>query len=182
VSARVVAAALLSLCLFAGCAASHPHGHHGGATPNMVVVSERLVTAGQPSPAALSTLRDEGYGAVVYLAPPSVPDAVRDEPAIVERQGLAFVNIPIDFRAPTERDFDAFAAALARFEGRKVLVHCQVNMRASSMVFLHRVIVGKEPPEAAYERTVARVWSPNATWKRFIVSTLRRHGVEFEPY
>jgi len=26
-------------------------------------------------------------------------------------------------------------AAMARLDGRKVLVHCQVNMRASSMVF-----------------------------------------------
>src|SRR4030095_2084712 len=63
---------------------------------------------------------------------------------------LAAVNIPIDFGRPTERDFDEFAKALSGFAGRKVLVHCQVNMRASTMVFLYRNIVAKWDPHRAY--------------------------------
>jgi protein tyrosine phosphatase (PTP) superfamily phosphohydrolase (DUF442 family) len=149
--------------------------------PNVVVVSPRLVTSGQPSRSALAALRSQGYEAVIYLAPPTVQDAVRDEAAIVEGQGLAYVNIPIKFNEPTEQDYEAFAAAMAAFSSRKVLVHCQVNMRASSMVFLHRVIFGKEDPERAYE-AVARVWSPDGPWKRYIVAMLRKHGVRFEPY
>lgn len=62
-----------------------------------------------------------------------------------------------------------------------MLVHCQINLRASSMTFLHRVIVGKEAPEKAYD-SVARVWSPNRVWKAYIVSMLRKHGIGFEPY
>ena len=149
--------------------------------PNIVVISPLLVTAGQPTAASLGTLKAQGFEAAVYLAPPTVSDAVRDEQAIVERQGLAYLNIPIRFDQPSEADYDAFAAAMARLAGRKVLVHCQVNMRASSLVFLHRVLVGHEPPDKAYE-SVAKVWSPRGPWKALIVKLLRQHGVGFEPY
>ena len=126
-------------------------------------------------------MRAQGFDAVIYMAPPTVADAVRDEPDILRRQGIAYVNVPIDFAQPSERDFDAVVAALSAHRDAKVLVHCQVNMRASTMVFLYRVVVGKEDPELAYA-DVARVWSPRGPWRRLIVDVLRRHGVSFEPY
>ena len=116
---------------------------------------------------------------MIYLAPPSVQDAVRDEHLIVARQGLVFINIPIRFDAPTDADFDAFAAALRGLADRKVLIHCQINLRASSMVFLYRAIVLKEDPRLAYD-AVERVWVPEGAWRGFIENQLRRHGVNFE--
>ena len=149
--------------------------------PNVVPISARLVSSGQPSAAALGRLASQGFGAVIYLAPPTVADAVRDEAAIVEGQGLVYVNIPIVFDRPSEADFDAFVAAMRRLSALKLLVHCQVNMRASSLVFLHRVVVGKEAPEQAYE-AVAKVWSPRGPWRELIVAVLRKHQIGFEPY
>jgi protein tyrosine phosphatase (PTP) superfamily phosphohydrolase (DUF442 family) len=149
--------------------------------PNVVPISPTLFTSGQPSAASLAQLGAQGFGADIYLAPTSVSDAVADEAAIVERQGLVYLNIPINFNRPTEADFNAFAAALTGLSDRKVLVHCQVNMRASSMVFLYRVIVGKESPEKAYE-SVAKVWSPRGPWKELIVAMLAKHHIAFEPY
>lgn len=149
--------------------------------PNLVAISPLLVTSGQPSAAALSRLSALGFAAVVYLAPPTVGDAVPGEADIVRRQGLEFVNIPIAFGKPTEADFDTFVATMNRFRDRKVLVHCQVNMRASTMTFLYRVIVGREAPEQAYE-AVARVWSPDGPWKRLLLAQLQKAGIVFEPY
>jgi len=149
------------------------------AAPNVVEVSPQLVTAGQPTAQALAGLKAQGFEAVIYLAQPDVPDAVRDEQLIVTRQGLAFINIPIPFDQPTEADFDVFAAVLGALRGRKVLVHCQVNFRASSMVFLYRTIALKEPPLAA-SQALQNVWSPNGTWRRFIESQLRKNGIAFE--
>lgn len=162
---------------------------HGGAlaaettlqAPNLVAISPLLVTSGQPGAAALSSLSALGFGAVVYLAPPTVSDAVPGEAELVRRQGLEFVNIPIAFGRPTEADFEAFVAAMDRLRGRKVLVHCQVNMRASTMTFLYRVIVGREAPEQAYA-AVAQVWSPEGPWKRLLVAQLQKAGIVFEPY
>ena len=62
---------------------------------------------------------------------------------------------------------------------RKVLVHCQVNLRASSLVFLYRTIVGTEKPEEAW-KAVEKIWTPRGAWKRLIEEQLRRHGVAFE--
>ena len=66
------------------------------------------------------------------------------------------------------------------FAGRKVFVHCQMNFRASSLVFLHRAITLREPPGPAWE-SVQKAWVPNPTWKKYIVDTLRAHQVDFEP-
>ena len=150
-------------------------------TPNVVVISPRLTTSGQPSAQALAALGALGFEAVIYLAPPNVSDAVRDEAVIVGRQGIVFVNIPIKFDHPTEQDYDAFAAVLGALSNRKVLVHCQVNLRASSMVFLYRAIARKEDPRIAYE-AVTGVWAPEGPWKRLIADLLRKHAVNFEPY
>ena len=149
--------------------------------PNAVEISPRLVTSGQPSAEALATLAAAGFAAVLYLAPPTVPDAVRDEAQIVARQGLVFVNIPMAFDNPTEQDFEAFAGVLRGLAGRKVLVHCQINLRASTMVFLYRSIVAREDPRAAYE-AVSRVWTPDGPWKRLVQQQLRKHAIDFEPF
>jgi protein tyrosine phosphatase (PTP) superfamily phosphohydrolase (DUF442 family) len=149
--------------------------------PNVVAISPRLVTSGQPTAESLTHLAEQGFKAVIYLAPPTVSDAIPNERDIVLRQGLEFVNIPIAFGEPTEADFEQFVEAMNRFRDRKVLVHCQVNMRASSMTFLYRVIVGLERPEQAFE-SVARVWSPGGPWKRLLISQLRKAQIAFEPY
>jgi protein tyrosine phosphatase (PTP) superfamily phosphohydrolase (DUF442 family) len=151
------------------------------AAPNVVVISPRLVTSGQPGAAALSQLGAQGFRAVVYLAPPTVSDAVREEPAILAAQGIDYVNIPIPFGDPTEAHFAAFAQTMARLGDTRTLVHCQVNMRASTLVFLERVIVRGELPDTAFE-AVAKVWSPSGPWRRLIVTLLKRHGIGFEPY
>lgn len=149
--------------------------------PNVVAISPTLVTSGQPSERSLGRLASQGFQADIYLAPPTVRDAIRDEAGIVRRQGLEFVNIPIEFGQPTDADFHNFVATMDRLKGKKILVHCQVNMRASSMTFLYRVIALHEAPEHAYE-AVARVWSPDGPWKRLITDELRKAGIAFEPY
>jgi protein tyrosine phosphatase (PTP) superfamily phosphohydrolase (DUF442 family) len=149
------------------------------AAPNVVEISPRLVTSGQPSAEALAGLKAQGFEAVIYLAPPTVSDAVRDEQLIITRQGLRFINIPIRFDNPTESDFEPFASALTELGSRKVLVHCQINMRASAMVFLYRAIILKEEPRVAYE-AVTSVWVPDGRWRRLIEDQLRKHKVAFE--
>jgi protein tyrosine phosphatase (PTP) superfamily phosphohydrolase (DUF442 family) len=151
------------------------------AAPNVVPISATLVTSGQPSPHALAALASQGFQAVIYLAPLTVMDAVKDEPVLVSRQGIEFIHIPIPFDKPDESHMLAVSGALDRLQGKKVLVHCQVNMRASSLVFLHRVIRGREEPARAYE-AVAAVWSPQGQWRRLLVAQLGKHGIDFEPY
>lgn len=147
--------------------------------PNMIPITPMLTTSGQPSAAWLETLGSRGVEAVIYLAPLTVGDAVPDEPQILARQSIAFVHIPIAFNQPGDADFQRFVVAMNEFAGKNILVHCQINMRASSMVFLYRTIVGKENPNKAFE-AVERVWVPNGVWQRFTASELKANGIAFE--
>lgn len=147
--------------------------------PNVVPISSHLVTSGQPSAAALSNLRGAGFQGVIYLAPSTVSNAVENEPDLLEKQGIEFVHIPIPFGSPTAGHFQAVTDALQRLKEKKVLVHCEVNMRASSMVFLHRVITLKEDPVQAFAAVTA-VWSPRGPWRTLIEAQLRNGGVKFE--
>lgn len=149
------------------------------APPNVIAITPRLTTAGQPSAAWLETLDSRGVEAVIYLAPLSVGDAVPEEPQILARQKIDFVHIPIAFNQPSSDDFDQFSAAMNRFADKNLLVHCQINMRASSMVFLYRAIVGKENPQAAFA-DVEKVWVPDGIWKTFMQEQLARHGIAFD--
>lgn len=147
--------------------------------PNVVEITPRLVTSGQPAADMLGKLKAEGFEAVIYLAPPTVMDAVKDEALIVARQGITFINIPVNFGNPTEADFQQFAAILKGMASRKVLVHCQVNMRASSFVFLYRTTVLHEDPKEAY-KAVSQVWAPHGPWRTLIEEQLRKNDVKFE--
>jgi uncharacterized protein (TIGR01244 family) len=149
--------------------------------PNLVNITPKLVTSGQPSADALNTLAQHGFEAVIYLVPANGPGAVADEAAIVRRQGLEYIHIPIRFDQPAAQDYEAFASAMARLGNRKVLVHCEINLRASSLVFLYRAIALKEDADSAYE-AVTKVWSPRGAWKPFIQQALRKHRISFEPY
>ena len=60
-------------------------------------------------------------------------------------------------------------------------MHCQINLRASVMVFLYRAIVLKEDPRAAYE-AVTKIWQPHDAWRRLIEQQLRKHGIAFDPF
>jgi protein tyrosine phosphatase (PTP) superfamily phosphohydrolase (DUF442 family) len=154
---------------------------HALNAPNVVIIDRSIVTSGQPPAESLATLRAEGFEAVIYLAPASVADAVKEEPTILARQGIEFIHVPIPFAAPAESHFDAVSAALERLKGKRILVHCQVNMRASTMVFLYRVLHRKEPPAAAYD-SVTQVRTPQGPWKQLAQGLLEKSGVKFELY
>ena len=151
------------------------------APPNLTVIDSKLTTSGQPSAEWLGTLRDQGYEAVIYLAPPTVEDAVREEPLIVGRQGLVWVNLPVRWNAPADADYETFAALLQSLRGKKVLVHCQVNFRASTLTFLYRVLVEKTDPQQAWE-AVSKVWTPRGPWKELMLDRLKKNGVAFDPF
>src|SRR5512139_806643 len=53
------------------------------APPNLVQATATIFTSGQPPAKSLEGLKARGFEAVVYLAPPTVSDAVRDEARIV---------------------------------------------------------------------------------------------------
>jgi protein tyrosine phosphatase (PTP) superfamily phosphohydrolase (DUF442 family) len=145
---------------------------------NTVTIDASLSTAGQPDAAMLGTLAERGYELVVNLAPPQARGAVHEESRLLGESGISYINIPVDWERPTMADFDLFSAVMSGAAGRKILVHCQMNMRASVFTFLYRVVHGGIAPRKAYE-AVRAVWQPNAQWAEFGTLVLEQNGIVF---
>jgi protein tyrosine phosphatase (PTP) superfamily phosphohydrolase (DUF442 family) len=139
--------------------------------------SPTLASAGQPTAAQLLQAVEAGYQRVVYLALSDQDQALPHEDRLVREAGMQFVHLPIIWKSPSAADFALFSAVMRQGEGLKTLVHCQVNWRASSFVFLHRVIdLGVPINEAVVDLNA--VWTPDATWSALIVEILREAGID----
>lgn len=96
-------------------------------------------------------------------------------------KGVPYVNIPVDFAGPTAENFRLFSEMMKAAPGKKVYVHCQVNMRGSAFVFLYRVIhEGAPVGETAIKMN--GVWAPDRVWKKFIDDTLAASGRKAEVF
>jgi protein tyrosine phosphatase (PTP) superfamily phosphohydrolase (DUF442 family) len=138
---------------------------------NFRAIGEKLGTAGQPSEDQFQLVREAGFDAVINLALPTSTNALSNEGSIVAGLGMSYVHIPVDFKAPTSQDFQAFARVMDAFGDRPVFVHCAVNMRVSAFVFLYRVLQ-KNVSRAEAERDLQAIWQPDEVWARFIEKQL----------
>ncbi|MGD8626843.1 MAG: protein tyrosine phosphatase family protein [Anaerolineae bacterium] len=144
---------------------------------NFLSISERLGTAGQPTPAQFAAIRAAGYEAVINLAMPDSTNALADEGEWVEAQGMRYVHIPVVWESPTLDDLGRFFDEMDACQGKKVFVHCAMNMRVSCFVLLYRVLRRGVPLEDAVQ-AVDRIWAPNATWQAFVDRALAHYGHE----
>lgn len=137
--------------------------------------SEVLSSSGQPSVSQLHALKDAGFERVVFLAFSDSQGSIANEDSMVEKLGMEFVHIPVDWEAPRKSDFYMFAGAIRRESGKKTLIHCQVNFRASAFSFLYRVLYNDVDMEDA-KNDLDSVWVPNETWRALIFSILEENG------
>ena len=152
-----------------------PGGRARAEPANFVQWRPGLASSAQPDAMYLARVRDLDYAVVINLAPPQSHGSIASEGAIVTGQGVRYLNIPVDFARPTPADFKRFSEEMQAHSGKNVLVHCQVNMRASAFVFLYRVIHEAAPVEEAAAKLTG-IWIPDRVWKRFIEDTLAAHG------
>ena len=71
----------LALAAATAIAAIASHAKAASVAPNTVEITPKLVTAGQPSREALAKLSAQGFGAVIYLAPPTSHNACWTSPS-----------------------------------------------------------------------------------------------------
>jgi protein tyrosine phosphatase (PTP) superfamily phosphohydrolase (DUF442 family) len=142
---------------------------------NYVQNSPRISSAGMPARRQFAAIADAGFDVVVNLAPSQALGAHQDEQTLVEQRGMRYFNIPVNFDSPRREDFERFARILRDNGGKRTLVHCQLNLRASTFVFLYRVVELGEDPDRAFD-DVERVWLPSAQWREFIREILAASG------
>lgn len=144
----------------------------GSIAINYVENTGSVGSSGMPTEHQFDEIARAGYDVVVNLVPHGSVGAHADERELVERTGMRYVGIPVSYAAPSVEDFEQFARVARQSGGERVLVHCQLGWRASTFVFLYRVVERGEDPDAAFE-DVLRVWSPASHWRAFIRDTLR---------
>ncbi len=137
--------------------------------------SDTLSSSGQPTAEQLERVREAGFERVVYQAFTDHHTTQEQQDRQVKDLGMEYVNIPVDWEAPTVGDFALFAGALQGADPKKTLVHCQVNFRASSFSFLYRVLYQDVPMDVA-KQDLDSVWVPDDTWREWIFAVLEANG------
>jgi len=135
---------------------------------NYLQIEDRFATSGQPNEHQFGLIRDAGYEIVVNLAPKSVlENSLTDEDALLEKLGITYIHIPVDFFNPTEDDYSKFVSSLEENVGRKVWVHCAANMRVSAFTYRYRrAVLGEDKITAGAD--LHEIWEPLGVWKTFI--------------
>lgn len=148
---------------------------------NFVENAPGMSSAGMPTRAQFERVAKAGFGIVVNLVPAGAMGSHDDESDLVVRHGMRYHHVPVDFEAPGPAHYEQIAAILRQAGDARVFLHCQLNMRASSFVFLYRVIELGEDPDVAF-RDVSRIWAPSPPWARFMRDMLvaRNKGLPLE--
>ncbi len=134
---------------------------------NLVRLSDRIATAGQPTVAQYPAIARAGYQTVVNLALKESANALPDEQSIATSLGLEYIHIPVLWEAPTLENFQEFVNVMQAHQAKKIFVHCAANMRVSAFMYLYRQITEGVDEETA-RTDLAKIWQPNEIWQKFI--------------
>ena len=144
----------------------HPEDRPEAIT-NFIEISPELSTGGQPLPEQIAALGQHGFTAVISLARTDLPISLREQGELVRAAGMEYVSIPVVWTDPRREDLERFYAAMDARRGQKVFVHCVMNFRVSSFVYLYRVN-RMGVPVAEARRDLLKGWKPDERWGRFI--------------
>lgn len=132
-------------------------------------VSDNLITGGQPTREQLASAAAEGFEIVINLATDHSIPFLEGEDELVRSLGMTYIHIPVEWENPQESDFWAFEAVMSELNGRKILIHCAANFRATAFYSLYALKnLGWSRSQAVNFR--ASVWSGNhyPIWDKFI--------------
>lgn len=132
-------------------------------------VNDQVATGGQPTEEQLRSVAQEGYSAVINLAPTNARLALPDEAGLVHALGMTYYHIPVAWDNPTPADFDAFEQALGQTGERKTFIHCVANFRVTAFYALYALKnLGWSAAETEAFR--APIWqgSDYPVWEDFI--------------
>jgi len=136
--------------------------------------SATFASAGQPTREQFQVLKDQGFERIVYIAFTNNRGALADADLVVKGLDMEYMQVPVDFSNPLPSEFYAFADSMQRNQGKKTLLHCQVNARATAFSFLYRVIY-EDVPMAQAKEDMNSVWQPNEVWRDFIFEVLAQN-------
>lgn len=123
-------------------------------------IDDHLSTSGQITVEQIEALQETGFELVINLAVAD-PERNRDEAFRVAEAGIAYINIPVVWEAPTLADLRLFFDVMDARGDRRTLVHCFANYRASAFTYLYRTLrLGVDEARARQDLEV--IWDDEA--------------------
>src|SRR2546427_8032880 len=120
---------------------------------------DRISTSGQPTKQQLTDIRGLGVRHIINLGLHTHEKGLPDEAASVDRLGMTYIHIPVDFQNPTDQNFEQFCSAMERLNDVPVHVHCIANYRVSAFFYRYRRdVLGMDETQARGEMEV--IWHP----------------------
>ncbi len=126
--------------------------------PAYHVIRPDLAAAGQPTAAGLAELKALGFRTVVNLR--TEGEGAADERAVVEGQGLRYVNVPITPERFSLADVEAVQKVIDDPAAGPVLLHCASSNRVGAVWAVIQARQGRSLEEAEAEGRAAGLRSP----------------------
>lgn len=133
----------------------------------------QVVTGGQPTLANLEAFKAAG-GAVVLDLRESMEPRPLDEPAVVHRLGMEYVNVPISAGTMTDETIDHVLDVMRSAGDRTVLVHCASGNRVAGALLPYLILDQSLDEEDAVNQAM-RVGLRSAEILEWGLDYARRH-------
>jgi protein tyrosine phosphatase (PTP) superfamily phosphohydrolase (DUF442 family) len=134
---------------------------------NFRKISEQLSCSGQPTEEQLKQLADDKYMVIVNLGLLNTKYSLPHEDELVESLGMDYHHIPVLFDNPQISELADFINYMDGHSGKKTIVHCAANYRASVFTGLYLFAAAKLD-EKEMQEFIEDVWQPDAVWQQFL--------------
>ncbi|MGH9592801.1 MAG: protein tyrosine phosphatase family protein [Bryobacteraceae bacterium] len=142
---------------------------------NFLREDANFCTGGQPTLAQLAELQKQGVRAILNLRRPEENYDAKGEEAKAKELNLRYIVIPVDSKAPTDAEADAFLTAVADPQNRPLFIHCHTANRVGAFWMIRRVLVDGWPLAKA-EAEARKVGLHGPELEAFAKSYIERHA------
>ena len=130
---------------------------------------------GAVDPAAMASLKKEGFVSVINLRLPTEEGANVDAGrAAAQTAGLKYIHLPFNVASPDSKVVDSFLAAVADKSNQPVFIHCGSASRVGGMWMIKRVLQDKWMLDRAMTEAKA-IGLNNAQLEAFAVQYIKSH-------
>lgn len=134
-------------------------------------ITDHIHTSGQPNEEEFAQISALGVETVINLAMPDSKGAIANEGQFVSQNGMNYIHIPVVWEAPRDEQFTLFSSLMDLHSGKGIHVHCALNWRVSSFVYMYRTkVLGHDQGESS--KAMEEIWQPNEVWTDF----MKRNG------
>ncbi len=140
---------------------------------NFLPLTEGLLSSGMPTAEQMTSIAEAGVQVIISLVPFDPERDLANEDTLADSLGMKYINIPVEWEAPSRQNLEAFMNAMDEHKNNKVLVHCRANYRATGFITLYRVNRLGWKKEEAF-KDLQRMWNPAEypVWEKFIEENL----------